>query len=254
MTLSETAEPSIHRIYYQVERHHWWFLGRKEILLSMIQNHFPQLKDKTVLDIGASTGSYVEAFQELGAQVEAHDASLQAISYLRRVSRNGNIQKKKFPDDYQTTSLLKYDLVLLLDVLEHIRDDKQAFHAAFDLVKPGGLLILTVPACMWLWGPYDVCNRHYRRYHLKQVQKLVNHEEVAVKKLSYFSTLLFPLMLMIRALENVFYKLTGKILSFYFMPGLINKILLSIFRQELWFLRRFNLPFGSSILVILEKK
>lgn len=254
MTIAETATPSIHEIYYQVERAHWWFLGRKKILLSCIQQYLPDFKGKQVLDIGASTGSYVEVFQNLNADVTAHDASNNAIIYLKQVSNNGKICRNKFPDDYQNgVPREQYDLVLLFDVLEHIRDDRLAFETALKLVKPGGFLAITVPACMWLWGPYDVCNRHYRRYDKKELMDLLNCNNAKIKKLSYFSTFLFPLMLIIRAVENVLYKLTSKMLSFYFMPGLLNQFLLAVFKQEIRFLRNGSLPFGSSLMAIIEK-
>ena len=112
MTLAADAKSLMYEIYYKVERQHWWFRGRKEILLSMISRYFPQFSNGKVLDIGASTGSYLEIFQKRGVEVEAHDASSVAVGYLKQISQNGNVFQKKFPEDYETEPAAQYDVLI----------------------------------------------------------------------------------------------------------------------------------------------
>ena len=88
----------------------------------------------------------------------------------------------------------QYDLVLMLDVLEHIEDDTAALGRLQHLLKPGGRAILTVPALQTLWSVHDVINRHYRRYDKTGLQRLIEASGFAVRTLQYFFT--WPLGLM----------------------------------------------------------
>ena len=186
-------DKSIYDIYYHLEREHWWFQARQEIVLSLLAQHYPLLKEAHVLDIGAGTGSYIETLTKMGIQTEGHDASDKAIAYLKSKT-HGKVEKKSFPEDYVANPDGQYDVILLLDVLEHLKDDSAGMRQAFRLLKTGGVLIITVPAIKSMWSPYDAISHHYRRYRAKELKALVDNTSAKIKKLSYFSTFLFFLL------------------------------------------------------------
>ena len=88
----------------------------------------------------------------------------------------------------------EYDLVALLDVLEHVPDDLGSLRAIHRRLKPGGALLLTVPANPWMWSAHDAAHHHFRRYTKKQLEELFLRSGLEIELLSYFNTLLYPLI------------------------------------------------------------
>lgn len=248
-------DESIYETCYRLEHTHWWNLARREIIFHFLAFYCPDLCHVHVLDIGSGSGSYLEVLEERGILAEAHDSSEKAITYIKQKCKSKVLQKK-FPDDYQENGQLKYDVVLLLDVLEHIENDALAVTTAIKLVKKGGLLLITVPSCKKMWSGYDILAHHFRRYCMGEMKDLLEIEGVRIKKISYFSTVLFPLIFLVRVIEGRFFNKNDdqNIFRPHFVPQVLNAILFHIFNFEKYILRFSNLPFGSSIIAILEKE
>jgi hypothetical protein len=138
--------------------------------------------------------------------------------------------------------------VTCLDVIEHMMDDNKAMMKIGSLIDDCGFLVLTVPAYMCLWSAHDVLNHHYRRYTKKELLgKLPG--DLAVRKITYFNTLLLPAAI----LDKVLF--ARKKASYSLKPNkLVNKILYSIFSIEKYLLKWIDLPFGVSILLIAQKQ
>jgi 2-polyprenyl-3-methyl-5-hydroxy-6-metoxy-1,4-benzoquinol methylase len=247
-------DKTIYDTYYHLEREHWWFQARQEIVLSFLERYCPQFRKGRILDIGAGTGSFLEVLGQQGVDIEGHDASNEAIKYLKTKTQ-AKVQQKSFPEDYSQEVSDQYDVIFLLDVLEHLKDDQAGMNEALRLIKPAGILICTVPAIKSMWSPYDVVSHHYRRYQSKELKSIVSVAAGEIKKISYFSTFLFLLLYSVRVTENLISKVTKKI---FYNPHVVsepfNHILFSIARLEKHLLKRISFPIGSSLIMVVEKK
>ena len=167
------------------------------------------------------------------------------------LQRKFNIQTLhgSLPDSLPS-SLGKYDLICLFDVLEHIEDDKGSLEALSALLAPGGRIIVTVPAYQWLWSTLDTLSHHKRRYNTKQVRAMVDGSGLSVTRLSYFNAILLPFAIIARKYDQLFRKATT---SGYGVPSaFINSLFKRVFSLEKFILPKFILPFGLSILAVLE--
>ena len=86
-----------------------------------------------------------------------------------------------------------YDLVAILDVIEHIDEDVAGLQRAGRKLKPGGRILITVPAFPWMWSAHDVVNHHKRRYTRRTLKALVADAGLKLEMMSWFNSLLFPL-------------------------------------------------------------
>jgi SAM-dependent methyltransferase len=144
----------------------------------------------------------------------------------------------------------KYDMIALLDVLEHVPDDKGSLDAILKRLKPGGALLLTVPANPWMWSAHDVAHHHHRRYRKSEIATLARDAGFEIELLSPFNSLLFPPIAAVRAIG----KLTGKDDSDDAMPGdLVNKTLDTVFGLERSLIGRVPMPFGVSLVAVLRR-
>lgn len=245
-------DPTVYQIYYQLERDHWWNQAKRSIIVSLLERFCAGLSRARIVDIGSGTGSIAELLESKGMNVEVHDGSPLAMEYLRKICKQSF--QKNFPVDYWQIAN-EYDVVLLLDVLEHLEDDRRGLDAALQILKPGGILVCTVPACKSMWGEYDIIAHHCRRYSLAEMRKLLKNKPVQVEQLSYYSALLFPFLYLVRFLENSAFRWTKRNPVFrpHFVPKALNTVLRKIFDLEKRLLRHFNLPFGSAIVAVLRK-
>ncbi len=201
-----------------------------------------------VLDVGCGTGLLLK---ELGGSCDAWgiDFSPLAINFckergLSNVSQ-GSATNMGFPND-------SYDVILLLDVLEHIEDDAAVVREIHRVLKPGGLGIIFVPAFNFLWGITDVSSKHFRRYTLPQLSSLFAKEGFEIARATYFNFLLFVPIFLVRSVVKLF---NIQIVSeFEANNAFVNGILYSIFDLEFHLLKVTDLPFGVSVCVIVRKK
>jgi SAM-dependent methyltransferase len=149
-----------------------------------------------------------------------------------------------------------FDLICALDILEHVDDDSRALQECYRTCKPGGLMLITVPAFRFLWGRQDEISRHRRRYVASDVRQRVAEAGFSIRRLTYFNTLLFPIIAGLRLFRRWRGPRPGETLRSDFsmtQPGLVNDLLAAIFAGESLLLRYLQLPFGVSILCIAEK-
>jgi SAM-dependent methyltransferase len=143
-----------------------------------------------------------------------------------------------------------YDLIALLDVLEHVPDDLGSLKAIRGLLKPGGALILTVPANKWMWSAHDVAHHHFRRYTKTELARLFRQAGYDIQLHSYFNTLLFPAV----AAARLFGKLRKSETADDAMPGKrVNSLLNKIFGFEAGLIGRMPMPFGVSLIAIVRR-
>lgn len=145
-----------------------------------------------------------------------------------------------------------FDLILCLDVLEHLENDLAALEELKRVLRPGGLIILSVPAFSWLWGKHDELNEHCRRYDYGMLKDVVIKAGLSVERSTYFNFILLPAIGMVRKIGNLFPRNNLKT-DFQFGSGLMNTLLYSILKLESKMLGRINIPVGVSQVVLARK-
>lgn len=181
-------DPTLWEQISRVEDRHWWFTARRDILVHLIGQLVPE--GSSVLDIGCGTGFMLEAL------LPRYDAwGLEPDPAVRARGRPA-VRTCVLPGDTGDLSALgdrRFDLVLLLDVLEHIEDDAGALRSAMSARAPGGLLLLTVPGAPELWSRHDERNGHFRRYTAVALQMLLDTAGFQTATLTHFNSRLLPL-------------------------------------------------------------
>jgi len=164
----------------------------------------------------------------------------------------GEIYKAELPDKLPNTVKTNFDLIVLLDVLEHIDDDSKSLTTVRKLMNNKGIILITVPAFQWLWSEHDVIHHHKRRYSKSELREKLDSSGFRIKYISYFNTLLFPFALVERIGQKIFSPSNPEILE---LPNnKINFLLEKIFSLETIFMNKISLPFGLSLVAIAEKK
>jgi SAM-dependent methyltransferase len=147
-----------------------------------------------------------------------------------------------------------FDVITILDVLEHLDDDRAMLRELHRVLRRGGLLLLSVPAYRFLWGPQDEIAHHKRRYVSPEIKQRLREAGFKLRRLSYFNTFLFPAIAGVRVLRP--YKPGSADLKSDFTmtkPGPMNSLLGRLFALEAPLVERVDLPFGVSILGLAYK-
>lgn len=146
-----------------------------------------------------------------------------------------------------------FDLVVMLDVLEHVEADGESLVRVAGLLKPGGHLLITVPAFSFLWSNHDVFHHHFRRYRRRPLRRLVEGAGYDVLRTTYFNTLPFPLIAGVRMVG----RLTGARppeTRLSLPRPVMNRALRAVFSSERFLVSRIALPFGVSLLVLARRR
>lgn len=232
----------------ETESKHWWFSGRRSILSAMIEKlDLPQ--NSKILEVGCGTGGNLQMLAKFG-EVSAleMDETARAIA-SKKTNNRYDIRDGYCPDKIPFTEQ-NFDLICMFDVLEHIEQDTETLLAIKKLLKNNGRILITVPAYQWLYGAHDEFLHHKRRYTATQLRKKIAAAGLRPMKISYFNTILFPLAAIVRLKDKVHGNASASGTSL--PPALINNIFQKIFGFERFLLDRTDLPFGVSLLCILE--
>lgn len=246
--------PELYKIMAQNQNSFWWNVVRCEI----ISDHIKKLnlsREAKVLEIGCSTGINLNMLQNLFSKVEACEYNEVARNYVEE-NFPINIKPVELPHHLPYENE-QFDLILLCDVLEHVKDDKKTLEVIKSKLKTGGFLFLTVPAHQWLWSYADIASHHFRRYSKNTLQAIVDDAKFTSVYERYFMQILFPVAIAVRLTKNFFYKIKTRRRDDIYdydtkQPNfLINSLLKAIFRIE----RKIIIPEipGLSILKILQK-
>ena len=231
----------------ELDQHHWWFTARRRILSSVIRRIVRPPAAARILELGCGTGHNLDMLGAFGpveaSELDDHARAMATKRLGRPVEKVALPDLSKFPAD-------SYDMIALLDVLEHVTDDKGSLAAIFDRLKPGGALLLTVPINPWMWSAHDVAHHHHRRYRKHEIRELARDAGYAIELLSPFNSLLFPPIAAVRLLGKVM----GKDDSDDAMPSApVNRVLDTIFGLERGLVGRVPMPFGVSLVAVLRR-
>ena len=228
-------------------------IGRRNVFLALLDKYLPRCKDgrpRRILDLGCGTGTMLQYLARYG-QAEGIDADEGAVRFCheRGVHQVQQVETMPLPFEDDT-----FDLVTALDVLEHIDDDRGTLRELYRITRPGGRIMLSVPAYRFLWGAQDEISLHKRRYVAGEIRERLSEAGFAVRRLSYFNTILFAIIAGVRVLRP-YRPGSSKLKSDFTMtkPGLANALLARLFNLEARIVKRFDLPFGVSVLALAAK-
>ena len=234
---------------YRLESFYWWFVARRKLLKWVVERVTSQSGPGRILDVGCGTGINSTLLAEYGETVSC-DVSPEAMEYCKeRGVRNLALSR------VETLSFVSasFDLVVALDVLEHIEDDLAGMGELRRVMRQGGLLIITVPAYGFLWSEHDEALQHKRRYAAYELRNKLTRAGFEVERITFYITLLFFPILIVRVLQNIFKRSTQPKTSHIILPGWVNSLLTGLLGLERFFLRWINLPFGVSLVCIARK-
>ena len=184
--------------YPDLYRRHWWWRVREQILLRKIETLLDGVPDARILDVGCGAGLFFDALERFGhvEGVESDTAAVAAGGRWRERIFVGHLDDRFAPS-------APYDLILMLDVLEHIAGPDQVLRRAGRLLRPNGRILITVPAFTWLWTSHDEINRHVTRYSAGELRALVAASGLATQESSYLFQSLVAAKLLVRAREAI---------------------------------------------------
>jgi SAM-dependent methyltransferase len=242
-------DPSMYRAFAELhERRHWWFVGRRRIVASILTSVLGSRRNLEILDIGCGTGGMIPLLTRFG-RVTGIDPSQDAIRYSNeRYAGQARLLRVDFPRELPP--LQRYDVVTLFDVLEHLDDDREALRKAAGLLGPGGLLVVTVPAHRFLWSAHDEINQHRRRYARAELHSRIREAGLSVLRMTYFNAFLFPAVWAERRRRRSKAQSGDRRSDFRIQKDWINNLLAAVFGAERFLLRAFDLPVGVSLLAI----
>ena len=238
-------------LLYRTEATHWWYRVRRTIVTSIVAKHVKKAsRPLRILDVGCGTGALLSELQTFGT-VDGLDKSADAVAYCATRGLAavvvGDAERLPYQDE-------TFDVVIALDVLEHLPDDSIGSRELARVLKKGGIAIVAVPAFQFLWGITDTVSHHYRRYRLKEITRVVQDAGLVVTRSTYFNTFLFPAIAAVRLSARLVPHDKSKSTVENEMGGALgNAIFYKIFRLESALLPYINFPFGVSALVVGEK-
>lgn len=231
---------------YKQEETHWWHIAKRELCVRLIEK-FLNKKKVRILDIGCGAGKNVEIFSQFGKSFGI-DSSPEAIKYCKK----RGLKLVHLASSEQTNfSQNSFDLVTLLDVLEHT-DERKTLTEIHRILKPRGYLLITVPAFQWLWSRWDEVLHHKRRYTSQDLKEKLENHGFKIKRISYvYSFLVIPVIL-IRTLKSHINKKEYSS-DFEITSPLLNSWLLKLSRVERQLMFLFPIPFGTSVVCLAQK-
>lgn len=233
-----------------VDEHHWWYRGRRRIVRAEL-DRLPLPASARVLDAGCGSGRQLQeltGYGEIsGIELDPDAAALAASRDLGDV-RVGRLEELPWEDG-------TFDLITCLDVIEHTPDDRVTLTELRRVAKPGGWLLVTVPAYQALWSLHDVANHHYRRYGRRSLRLAALETGWDIRRLTSFNTVLLPPAAIVRLAQRG-RRANGDYTPHVELgPAWLNGVLERPLRAEArWLARGGTLPAGLSLLGVLQNR
>ena len=232
------------------EARHWYYAGKRDIARGWLLRERPPRAEDRLLDCGAGTGRFAQEM-EAHCRVLVLDDHLEALRLLRARFRPDQILS--LAGDQVPLPDASLDYVTALDVLEHTPDDRAVVDGFHRLLKPGGMVLVTVPAGMALWSDWDEALHHYRRYSRPQLRALFPADQWEVLHVNYTNVFVYPAVWAVRKWRKLFPATSGQVRSEDRQPApWLNALLRRLFvRPAFW---RVPFPFGVSLLLVARKR
>lgn len=243
----ENVDQAVYEDMHRLERSHWWFRARREILSRIVEKNVRP--GGSILDVGCGTGFVLEHLRN-SYDVHGLDDAAIAVEFCHQKGldfvERGILGESKLPRE-------SYDMVMFLDVIEHVDDDVAMLKNGERVLAKGGTVLVTVPALQVLWSGHDVVHHHRRRYDKEMLERSLRAAGLEPRYMSYFNTLLFPLVFAARMAGRL--RGNGADTSRAsdadaLPPGPINELLYRTFGAEKLVLPEMKLPIGVSLVCV----
>jgi SAM-dependent methyltransferase len=237
---------------YEAEERQWWYAGMRALSFALLERHWPPASAggaaPRILDAGCGTGNNLRHFADRGRPVGV-DLSDEALRFCRErgvAAAGGSLMALPFADE-------TFDCVTSFDVIYHrwVTDDAAAVREMARVLRKGGLMLVRVPALQALWGAHDEAVHSRHRYTARELRVLLEGQGLALVRLTYGNSLLFPLVAARRTLD----RLTGRHGSDVgFLPAPLEWAFRNVLRGEAALVRRVSLPLGTSLFALARKE
>ncbi len=218
-------------LHAEIEDRHWWFVARRQIMQSLIEQVLPPNGKSTIVDVGCGTGGNLATLAD-SYKCVGIDTSEDAITLARKKFPTVKFLQGLAPDDLGETAA-EAKLFLLMDVMEHVEDDFALLSNLFAAAAPGAYFLITVPADMALWSPHDVSFGHYRRYTQPRLERVWRDLPAKPLLCSYYNSRLYPIVRAIRTKNRLLRKSQGEAGTDFAIPSpRVNKTLERLFAGE----------------------
>jgi SAM-dependent methyltransferase len=228
------------------EEWYWWHRGRRKIVCRILERYAPPRA--RILDVGCGTGATSAALARFGS-VSGLDMGIAALRHAHAhglpVAR-GSAERLPIGD-------ASLDVVVALDVLEHLDDDRRALGEILRVLRPGGVLLATVPAYAFLWSSHDEALGHRRRYRRAQLRERISAAGFEIALCSYVMGSILPAAIAIRLAERVWRREAPAESGYLTLPGPLNDLLARVVGLGGWLVHIMVLPFGLSIAAVARK-
>jgi 2-polyprenyl-3-methyl-5-hydroxy-6-metoxy-1,4-benzoquinol methylase len=249
------------RVYEQfrnLQANHFWFIGRRRIFFDLLAREVGRQRSGTgnragkrrVLEIGCGAGGMLAPLAQFG---EVHGIDI-ATDYVHACAEHKLARMLAGSGDALPFADHTFDVVALFDVIEHIPDERATLAEVRRVLRPGGTVFLSVPAYQFLFSQNDRVVHHQRRYTASQLRARLRGAGLQVKRVSYFNTLLFPLIatavLTLKLKEKWFGLPPGETNLDHEFKGPMNSLLAFLMGSERHLLRHMDFPFGHSLIAM----
>lgn len=239
--------------YLHFEQENWWFTSRRRILFHLLRRRFHDQPPLDVLDAGCGTGINLRSLREFGDTTGA-DRAFEAVRFCSARNEHevvlSDLVQLALPDN-------RFDLVTALDVLEHVDDDGAAFAELVRVTRPGGNLLVTVPAFPGLWSDHDEVNHHVRRYKPADFRRLMSRSGCGIEVFTYMNGFLLPVAWCVRTWQQIrraiLHRPPNPHTDFVDYHPVLNTLLALVFTAEVPLVARSLLPFGLSMVCLVRK-
>jgi SAM-dependent methyltransferase len=232
---------------FRVEETHWWYKALHQLIFQTLETELPDWREKEIVDVGCGTGAILKQLGNPDKNVGI-DIAPEAISFCRQRGLNnvqeGDILALPFPD-------ASFDAVICSSVLYHewVSDVGGAMREMHRVLRPGGVLLINVPAFPFLYSAHDKAVMTARRFRKREIREVLQKQNFKIRRLTYWTTLLFPLAIAARTLGG------SKMGRDFETEGasFTQRAFTRIMALELHVLRKISLPFGVALLAVARK-
>jgi SAM-dependent methyltransferase len=232
---------------FRVEETHWWYRALHRLIFQGLEAELPDWREKEIVDVGCGTGAILKQLGNPEKNVGI-DLAPEAISFCRQRGLNnvqqGDIHALPFPD-------ASFDAVICSSVLYHqwVSDVEGAVREMHRVLRPDGVLLINVPAFPFLHSAHDEAVMTARRFRKREIQQLLQEQNFKIRRLTYWTTFLFPLAIAARTLGG------SKMGRDFEAEGasFTQRVFTRIMMLELYLLRKISLPFGVALLAVARK-
>jgi len=250
---------------YQLENTYWWHIGRQSIIGRLMGLVVKRTPAPCILDVGCGTGGMLGVLGSFGGEVYGLDYSAAALSFCQQRGWpaqflfEGRAEALPFGNNH-------FEVVSMFDLLEHLSDDLAALNEAHRVLKPGGWLLLTVPAYPWLWGEHDEALGHQRRYRVQDLKSKICEAGFTIEKLTFAVSILLPPIILYRGWRKIWANSPSHLgaaegesrrvspqTSYVILPKTLNQTFVKVLKLEGWLIPRISLPFGASIICLARR-